>query len=545
MSSPLAASVSALPAERPAAAVMMHRGTSYLSIDREDDVRARRPPRSGGLPPPGGALRGVGCLILGAAFLFLLSPAPNTHPGGVGGGLAPPPGDDDQSSSARRSAFSANDPRERTRVLPVRVRSLAAQHQIVGDRLGEVKEGKRTVEEIVHGGAHLVGVGSGNAPGGGGAHGVHAGGIGSSGHIGAGAAAREHKSAPMTAGEVVQFLDSFLKKLDSSNIKHKRATFRGIWAAYHDLVVKWLYPWDREYLRRMPPRREDGSLYLSVASFRDELCPATLEGAFSKAKHPEKLFVGLVQQNCRENCRSGVLDGNKVEDAKADPDCYLIFCSSEVGKKYCDEGHVRLLQMKESEALGPYMARYFASKLWMGEQWYMQIDSHMTFSRDWDAASIDMLTKAPSGKPVISHYPPSHKYDLAGKADVAAPRLCGPVFATSDLEGQIIKIAGGGYNYDGAKSEVPRFAPFVAAGYLIAHSDVLRDVPFDPFLPYMFVGEEILLSARLWTAGYDMFSPTHSLVGHHYVRNQKPKFWESIHRTFTVGVSFFLYNVSS
>ncbi|EED91807.1 predicted protein, partial [Thalassiosira pseudonana CCMP1335] len=239
----------------------------------------------------------------------------------------------------------------------------------------------------------------------------------------------------------------------------------------------------------MPPRREDGSVFLSVASYRDEFCPGTLNEAFSKARNPENLFVGLVQQNCEEN--------------------------SNEGKKYCNNGQIRLLKMKETESLGPYMARYFASKMWMGEQWYMQIDSHMTFAQDWDALSIEMLNNAPSDKPVISHYPPPHTADLVEKSKVAAPRLCGPVFATSELEAQIIRLEGS-YNYDSVKLSIPRFAPFVAAGYLVAHSDILREVPFDPFLPYIFMGEETILSARLWTSGYDIFSPTISLLGHHY-----------------------------
>jgi hypothetical protein len=229
-----------------------------------------------------------------------------------------------------------------------------------------------------------------------------------------------------------------------------------------------------------------------------------------------------------------------MEDVKPDPDCYLLFCSSDVGKKFCSDGHIRLLRMKESESLGPYMARYFASKLWNGEQWYMQIDSHMTFLQDWDTLSIEMLNKAPSEKPVISHYPPPHTADLVKKADGPAPRLCGPKFATTDLESQIIRLDNS-YYYDTVKLETPRFAPFAAAGYLVAHSDFLREVPFDPFLPYIFMGEEILLSARLWTSGYDIFSPTHSLLGHHYVREHKPKFWEAIHRTFTFGVSVVMF----
>ena len=35
-------------------------------------------------------------------------------------------------------------------------------------------------------------------------------------------------------------------------------------------------------------------------------------------------------------------------------------------------GRVRVLYVNESESLGPAMARYFASKLWGGESYFMQ-----------------------------------------------------------------------------------------------------------------------------------------------------------------------------
>lgn len=50
------------------------------------------------------------------------------------------------------------------------------------------------------------------------------------------------------------------------------------------------------------------------------------------------------------------------------------------------------------------------------------------------------------------------------------------------------------------------------------------------------MGEEIIMSTRLWTSGYDIFSPTQAVVGHIYVRRHKPKFWESVHRAFSPGV---------
>lgn len=42
--------------------------------------------------------------------------------------------------------------------------------------------------------------------------------------------------------------------------------------------------------------RDDYSIFVSVASYRDDNCPKTLTEMYSKAAHPERLFVGLVQQ---------------------------------------------------------------------------------------------------------------------------------------------------------------------------------------------------------------------------------------------------------
>ena len=40
------------------------------------------------------------------------------------------------------------------------------------------------------------------------------------------------------------------------------------------------------------------------------------------------------------------------------------------------------------------------------------------------------------------------------------------------------------------------------------------------------------MSARLWTAGYDMFTPTVNVLNHYYVRRHYPKFWETVNRIF-------------
>ena len=45
-----------------------------------------------------------------------------------------------------------------------------------------------------------------------------------------------------------------------------------------------------------------------------------------------------------------------------------------------------------------------------------------------------------------------------------------------------------------------------------------------------------IYSILKWTHGYDIYSPTISVLGHIYVRRHKPKFWESVHRVFTHGI---------
>ena len=40
-------------------------------------------------------------------------------------------------------------------------------------------------------------------------------------------------------------------------------------------------------------------------------------------------------------------------------------------------GRIRMVRMPPEEARGPCWARYLAQLLWAGEEFYLQIDSHM------------------------------------------------------------------------------------------------------------------------------------------------------------------------
>jgi hypothetical protein len=139
--------------------------------------------------------------------------------------------------------------------LPYRLRTLRDKHEIVGERLAEIRAGTETVEEILHG--HNADNSGSSVDGGGG---------------GGGGSSSESDKPPMELAEIIEYLDAWIHQLHEKLMEAKHATFEGIWQAYHDLTVQTLYPWDREYLSRMPKRRDDGSIFLSVATYRDENC---------------------------------------------------------------------------------------------------------------------------------------------------------------------------------------------------------------------------------------------------------------------------------
>ncbi len=341
----------------------------------------------------------------------------------------------------------------------------------------------------------------------------------------------ELQADPPSLAEIERNMTLYLRTLHSAlqATAGPAASAQKTWDAFFDVTTKLPMHWDDINQHRHFTPRDDDSIFVALGTYRDPYCPMTMKSLYGQAEHPEKVFVGLFQQNCFEKvCRTGVLKGGKVENMEPDVDCYKEFCKSPEGQRTnaCNTGNVRLFNVNESESLGPYMARYLGGKFYRGEQYYLQIDSHSEFTSNWDSKLIKMVHDAPARLPVISTYPPDSSSNWK---DTIGYRMCDSEFASAQIEWQIIRL-GSSMTFDRSIPTVPCYAPFVAAGFFFGPASLLYDVPFDPLLPWIFMGEEISMSARLWTAGYDIFSPTINVLNHYYVRRHYPKFWESVNR---------------
>mmetsp|Transcript_8298 Transcript_8298/g.8456 ORF Transcript_8298/g.8456 Transcript_8298/m.8456 type:complete len:518 (-) Transcript_8298:108-1661(-) len=317
-----------------------------------------------------------------------------------------------------------------------------------------------------------------------------------------------------------------------SKIAGPEVESEAIWNTYLELSKRTLLKWEMENKLRQHIIRQDGSIFVSIASFRDPLCLMTMQSLYGTAKYTDSIYTVIIQQNCfEESCPGTETDSPTIrqpqeiyKQEKSDIDCYKEFCESYEGKKSnaCHTGQVQVLSINESEALGPYMGRYFGAKFYRGEQYYLQLDSHSEFVDHWDEKLVHMLRTAPADKPIISSYPPGPQEQWMNSIGL---RMCDSSFAEYD----ILRISPA-TTYDKRVFSRPRPAPFIAAGFMFTPAQFLVDVPFDPLLPWIFMGEEILISARAWTQGYTIFSPNINVLNHYYVRANSPKYWESVRR---------------
>jgi [Skp1-protein]-hydroxyproline N-acetylglucosaminyltransferase len=238
------------------------------------------------------------------------------------------------------------------------------------------------------------------------------------------------------------------------------------------------------------------TIFVSIASYRDNECEKTVKSLFDNAKYKNNCFVGICQQN-----------NNKIDDDS------LI----NIKEWNCN---INIIRISYLEAKGPTYARYLCSGLWNGEEYYLQIDSHTTFIKNWDEKLINMIKELKnrniSLKPVLSYYPID-------------------IVKINEKTSEIPHIHGARYDHNGIlvlqqaiytnnnNDYMPSY--LMAAGMFFCESKFLDEIPFDPTLDYLFEGEEILTSVRFFTNGWDTYTPKENIIYHEFYRYGKPKYY--------------------
>ncbi|HEY8360494.1 MAG TPA: GlcNAc-transferase family protein, partial [Ramlibacter sp.] len=176
-----------------------------------------------------------------------------------------------------------------------------------------------------------------------------------------------------------------------------------------------------------------------------------------------------------------------------------------------------LLQVAARDARGPCWARSLAMTLYDGEDWFLQLDSHMDFDPGWDEQLVAHATGlgAPGRGLVISSYP--NAFVLEEGRPVRRPTT----------EGALAHVVKPGAAFEAGHPVLPFEAHPVdtehpvrgfhlGAGCLFAPGRLVQALPYDPW--FYFHGEEQAFALRLYTRGWDIFHvpglPVHHLYNH-------------------------------
>ncbi len=232
------------------------------------------------------------------------------------------------------------------------------------------------------------------------------------------------------------------------------------------------------------------TIFVSIAAYRDPELVATIEDCLRKARWPSQLRFGVCWQHA---------EGEAPPPAMA-------------------PGRLHLLDVPYLESRGACWARAEIMKLYDGEDYFLQLDSHHRFVRHWDQRLLRQLELTGASKPIVSTY--GEMFDPACPARPAAPRGIRLAGFAADSIPQFV----GAPIPEGALRQRPMRARFLAAGSMFTLGSFVEDAPYDPGLYFM--GEEITLAIRAFTRGYDLFHPTEHIIWHEVGGSERSRHWE-------------------
>lgn len=249
------------------------------------------------------------------------------------------------------------------------------------------------------------------------------------------------------------------------------------------------------------------SIFLSIAAYCDPVLPFTLTRAVATARWPDQLHFGIVDQS---PASSPPLNHQAWEPARTS-----------------------CVRIEPVYARGPCWARAIAMSLYDGEEWFLQIDSHMDFDLHWDQRLIEQADLLSAGRrgAVITAYPNPFVFE----GDRAVPRP-----ATQKVLAHVVKP---GAVFEADHPVLPFEAHPVecdealsgfhlAAGCLFAPGRIVQAFPYDPW--FYFHGEEQAYAARLYTHGWDIFHMPGLPLYHLYNNREsgappRPLHWDEQH----------------
>jgi len=243
---------------------------------------------------------------------------------------------------------------------------------------------------------------------------------------------------------------------------------------------------------------KSGKIFIQIASYRDNQLLPTIKDCLKNSYCPENLVFCIAWQH-------------SVEDTWDTLD------------EYNNDSRFKIIDINHKDSQGVCWARNKIQQYYDNEEFTLQLDSHHRFVQDWDKELIQMIKQLQQeghSKPLLTTYLPSFN-----PTNDPTERIMEPWKLNFDRfipEGVIFFSPGKIDNY--ASLTLPLPSRFYSAHFCFTLGIFCKEVPHDP--NYYFHGEEISITVRAYTWGYDLFTPHKLIAWHEYTRKYRKKHWD-------------------
>jgi hypothetical protein len=234
-------------------------------------------------------------------------------------------------------------------------------------------------------------------------------------------------------------------------------------------------------------------ILIHLPAYREPELVPTIKSALENAEFPERLVFGICRQFNPE-------DGfDNVDEFRND-------------KRF----KIKDIPYLEAKGL-PYARAVINEELLDDEEFVVQLDSHHRFSKNWDSTLIEWYytLKADGYNPLICGYLPYYNPFKDPEQRVQEPWLSEA--ASFYPHGTIFIRPTGIPNWRELDKPFP--ARFLSGHFAFGPNKWAKDVKHDPNI--FFSGEELNLSVRSFTHGYDMFHPHRTIIWHATMREER------------------------
>ena len=247
----------------------------------------------------------------------------------------------------------------------------------------------------------------------------------------------------------------------------------------------------------LPKSENNGLIFVNLASYRDPECHKTVKSLIYNSNNWKNLRICVCEQNSEED----------------------LSCKYKLESIYFPI--IKTINLSYKDARGPTWARFLIQQEYEAEQYYLQIDSHTIFEKDWDLKLIKSLNSLPP-KSCLTQYLPD--YNIGSFKTVPKLRENLYVDRVCALDG-FTRISS---QYGNINNEY--LYPFPSCGwsgcFSFSSGDICYDAPIDCYTPDVFFGEEMDICLRLFTRGWNFYAPNYPIAYTNFNRQYRETFWE-------------------